>query len=153
MTIAPLILKPSRYLAIILLLIGLGGVISIWFLPIFYLAQFFIYLGVMAMTWDALSKHALRKSANTWLCVRLQQQQIMLFNDQQQRTIRLHADSVVTLHFVLLRYQFLNIHPPKWGRSWHHLIILSDACDADVFRQWRVWLLWGIVPEQIAQDD
>ncbi len=154
MTISPLRLRPSRYLAVILLLIGLGGVISVWFLPLFWGAQSLLSLGIIGITWDAIGKYALLKSPDAWRGLRLNsQQQILLFNQHHERAIRLHADSVVTLHFVLLRFQFIHSPKSKWSSSWRHLIILPDACDADVFREWRVWLLWGIAQEQIVIED
>jgi len=157
MTISPLPalrLRPSRHLTAILLLIGLGGVISIWFLQLYWLAKLLISLGVGLLTCDAIRHHALLLRPNAWLGLRLnQQQQIVLFNQSTEQVIRLHADSVVTVNFIMLRYDLMHSANIRAWRRWHYLIIMSDACDADALRQWRVWLWWGLAQQQIAQDD
>ena len=154
MTITSLKLTASRYLVVILTLIGLNGVIAIWFLPLSGLVKTLISLFLSAITWRAIQKYALLKKPDAWLGLRLNsQQQLVLFNQQQESVVILHADSVVTVHFILLRFRYANRPSGGWLNRWHHLIIMSDACDVDILRQWRVWLLWGISQAQIAQED
>lgn len=150
MHLTPLNISRSRYLSAILLLIGGAGVLSVWCLPIFWLAQCLISLSVMALTWHALQRYAWLQQPESWLGLRLDsQQQIVAWRrlsaDQiSQYPIQLHPDSVVCHSFILLRFQMMSDTQMVCDKRWHQLIILPDACDAEVMREWVVGLTWGL---------
>jgi hypothetical protein len=144
MHMTPLNISRSRYLSAILLLIGTAGVLSVVCLPIFWGAQALMSLGLVAYTWHAIQRYALLQHSESWLGLRQDsQQQIVAWRgrtaDQiKQYPIRLHPDSVVCHFFILLRFQIAG------EQRWHSLLVMPDACQAEVMREWVVGLTWGL---------
>jgi hypothetical protein len=144
---SPLYLSPSRWLSAILMLIGLVAVLSVWFLALFWLIQLIVSVMIVIWTWYAIQRYAWLKSSKSWLGIRLgERQQLFALHRAGEVAFTLHADTVVTPFFVLLR---MKVHEKT---SLQTMIIMPDACHQDDFRRWRVWLLWGIRPHQLESN-
>jgi len=140
----PLKLSPSRWLSAILLLIGLVAALSVWFLLFSWWVKVLATCAIAYYTWHALYRFAWLRHPHAWLGMRLgERQQLFALTRAGEVAMRLHADTVVTPFFVLLRMRLAN------QQSLATMVIMKDSCPQQEFRRWRVWLLWGIRRQQL----
>jgi toxin CptA len=141
MTAPPLhvTLTPSRRLMWALSSAHVAAMVMVLVVPLPMWAQ----AGAMALLAvsliHSLRRHASLSAADAIVALSLHGDDAMLFRrDGREVAGRLLGNSTVTPYLSIL-----NVRPQgaRWSRS---VVIVPDGLDAEMFRQLRVWLRWGM---------
>lgn len=137
-------LRPSRFLALLFVLLCALSLVSIWALPLSFAGLLAFTLIVLCWTGYYLLLDANLSRGSSCVAFRLEGQDeiVLVLRSGTHLSGRVSADSMVTPFLVVLNVVLKERH----GRR--SLIILPDAMGADSFRRLRVALKWGGKPDQ-----
>ncbi len=129
------VLKPSKYLVTIYLLIHLGAIAILLLLPLAIWIKLLLFTFCVASLTFNLRQQALRLSARSIVNFWQTSSGLWSLQDRQGRILsaNLQGDSICTLYFVLLNFRL-----SRWQRR--SVIILPDAIHQDDLRRLRVLL-------------
>lgn len=132
-------LRPSRLLAVSLLLLGLGAISVIWLLP--FRQWFLLALTVMVLFWTFyhLSLDAKLRLQHACVAFRLEDagEVVLVLRNGRHVFGKIAADSLVTPYLVILNVVLSE------QRARRNLPIFPDAMGKEAFRRLRVALKWG----------
>jgi toxin CptA len=141
-------LKPSFYLAYLLGLVSLiaCGIVSILSLPLWMRAIAILLIALVSSFYIA--RDALLILPAAWCAVYLnQKQQIMVQSvDGKKHPARVLPSTIVFPFVTILNFKVPNCF---WVQT---MIILPDRVDVDIFRRWRVFLIWQLA-EQMRKNN
>ncbi len=137
--------KPSKIASLLLTLMSLGALSIVMLLSLPWLIKLVLGMMIVVSASYAVCRHGLLLLP--WSCVALKinsKNELQLVRkDGRELRVIVQPDSVVTPYLTVFNSQFDD------GASWQqrlfaqHVIILTDAVDAEHYRQFRVWLRWG----------
>jgi toxin CptA len=132
-------LRPSRFLALLYVLLCALSLVSIWALPLPFAGLLAFTLIVLCWTGYYLLLDANLSRECSCVAFRLEGQDeiVLVLRSGTHLSGRVSADSMVTPFLVALNVVL------KERRGRRSLIILPDAMGADSFRRLRVALKWG----------
>ena len=139
-------LRPSRFLALLFILLGATSLVLLWFLPL--QTAIWLALAVAAMWWGGycLLFYANLRMGHSCVAFRLEDRDeiVLVLRSGRHLSGRVSPDSLVTPYIVILN---VVLSEQRRGRS---LLILPDAMGEDSFRRLRVALRWGDKADQAA---
>ncbi len=137
--------KPSKIASLLLTLMSLGALSIVMLLSLPWLIKLVLSMMIVVSASYAVCRHGLLLLP--WACVALKinsKNELQLVRkDGRALRVIVQPDSVVTPYLTVFNSQLDD------GASWQqrlfvqHVIILTDAVDAEHYRQFRVWLRWG----------
>ena len=131
---------PSRQLALYILLVHGVAIGSLIFVPIPKVAFVLLLIVLILSAIYYVLRDAQLILSGACIALRLEDDRIVLVsrNGDQLRG-QLRPSSVITPHILILNIGLEN------HRGRKNVVLMSDSMDAEVFRQLRVTLKWGIV--------
>lgn len=132
-------LRPSRFLAALLLIVCCASLVSLWTLPLPTMVLFALTLLVLVWGGYCVSRYALLRADDSCVAFRLEEDSgvVLVLRNGSHLMCRLCNDSLVTSGMVILNAK---VHEQRGGRS---VLIFPDAMGGDSFRRLRVALKWG----------
>ena len=135
-----LVLKPSRRLAYILLLVSLFALLLEMCLPFTWLHKAALFLMTVLVAAYSVACDALL--ILPWSC------HLLTLNKDNEIVVTQKNDKnffVKVLPTSLVMTQLTVINMRGTGQIWsRNIILLADSADAEEARLWRVWLKWGL---------
>lgn len=135
-----LVLKPSRRLTYILVLVSLFASVLVICLPFTWLCKAALLLMIVLATAYSVACDALL--ILPWSCHLLtlnKNNEIVLTQKNGKSFV------VIVLPTSLVRHQLTVINMRGKGQLWsRNMVILADSADAEEARRWWVWLKWGL---------
>jgi len=133
----PLILRPSWMLAGWLTLAHGGVMAALWPVDLPLWARLALMFLLLVNGLYLLWREAGRRAADACVGLSCEPDRLRLtLRDGRVLSAQLLGDSVVTPGLTIIRYR------AEGARCSRSLVILPDSCDAESFRQLRVWLNW-----------
>ncbi|MEO6118253.1 MAG: protein YgfX [Methylotenera sp.] len=136
--------KPSIIASFLLTLMSGGAISIVMLLTLAWQVKLAASLVIVIFTCYAVCKHGLLLLP--WSCAALKinsrNELKLILKDGKELQVAVQPNSVVTPYLTVLNSQIMNA-------SWQHylfaqhVIIFTDAVDAEHYRQFRVWLRWG----------
>jgi len=136
-------LRPSRWLALMLLVAHLAALLLLALLPVAAWLQSGGAVLLLCSGFRTITHHALRRSRSS--------AQALEFVDRAQLRVRSrdgqwHSGCVLGTSTAGAALVVLNIRVE--GQRWPvHVVIPGDSLDSEDFRRLRVWLRWGPRPQ------
>ncbi len=137
-------LRPSRQLGVILWGAGLAALLIAAGLPLPPWPRVLLVLLIAAATMHAMWRDVLLRSPRSIDALEVNAQGDLQCHVKNAGWIPAHVlgSSFVTPALVVLN---LRLEGTRFAR---HVVMLPDAADADLWRQLRVWLRWGLRYDQ-----
>lgn len=132
------LLRPSRLLTLLLILLGMAAVTSVFLVPLSFVIRFGLALTIACWTVYQILFAALlrqRHSCAAWQLDAAGRITLVLRNGEQSSG-QLLPESLITPWLIVLHIVL------DGGRKRRSLLILSDAMDAASYRRLRVELRW-----------
>ncbi|HYN53526.1 MAG TPA: protein YgfX [Methylotenera sp.] len=136
--------KPSIIASYLFTLMSCGALSIVMLLSLAWQIKLAASLLIVIFTCYAVCKHGLLLLP--WSCVALKinsRNQLQLIRkDGKELQVATQTSSVVTPYLTVLNSQLMNA---SWQHNLfaQHVIIFTDAVDAEHYRQFRVWLRWA----------
>jgi hypothetical protein len=132
-------LRPSRFLALLILFLCAVSLVSLWLLPLPIFAFLVLILAVLCWGGYCLLLDAYLRMGHSCVAFRLENREevVLVLRSGSHLSGRVSPDSLVTPHLVILNVVLSEQHR---GRN---LLILPDTMGAESFRHLRVGLRWG----------
>lgn len=140
-------LRPSRLLALTLLLLCAATLAVVWSLPWPLLLRMLLSLAILLWAGYHLRLDARLRMPHSCVAFRLEDdgQSVLVLRNGVHVPSRIVADSLVTPYLVILNVELAE------RRAKRSLVILPDAMGAERFRHLRVALMWGDKDAQAAR--
>ena len=139
-------LRPSRFLALLILLFCAASLVSLWLLPL--ATPVVLALAAIVLCWGfyRLLLDAYLHMGRSCVAFRLEDNEeiVLVLRSGSHLSGRASPDSLVTPYLVILN---VALKEPRGERS---LLILPDAIGEESFRRLRVALRWGDKADQPA---
>ena len=134
-----LALRPSRRLAAVLILAGVGACTTIALLPLQLWQKLVLALFIAAAAGYHVARDALLRTPQSIVALEVTSEGALRFQSRAETwaDAEVRGDSFVTPWLTVL-----NLTEPD-KRLARRAVLLSDSGDAEMFRRLRVWLRWG----------
>lgn len=132
-------LRPSRFLALLFLLLCVISLVLLWLLPLPTLVLLALTAAVLCWGGYCLLLHANLHLGNSCVAFRMEdgEEIVLVLRSGRHLSGQVSPDSLVTHYLVILN---VVLSEQRGGRS---LLILPDAIGVESFRRLRVALRWG----------
>lgn len=129
-------LKPSYYLAILLLIIHGGAIACLWIVPWPWWAKLLLVVAALVSFMTLFRQHVLLNNPRSVIEFWQQKGGLWQFKDNlaEIKTAKLADNSICTRYFVLLNFYCFNKQQPKSNIS---VLVLSDSLNDHDFRRLR----------------
>ena len=137
-----LVLKPSRRLAYLLLLVSVAAGVVLLCIPISYLFKLALPLLITLGSAYSIAADALLALPRSTILLTLDKENDIVLTQKNGKSfvVTILPTSLVMPQLTVLNLRFKGQYLPR------SVVILADSADCRQARLWRVWLKWGLKP-------